>query len=271
MSSQTTKTSITITPAFRAKVKDTIKTLIDTHFTNTLGRENDIVNVVNAIAYHESRYNSTAIGPVVSSLKGTYGYKYITSSTCQIILNNSSTDVDTMTKKDNIKKGLRAFGLIQVMGWNVIRGATQTGICEMERLRPDLAPSLIISAGDSLADNFLGEANIEKQLLAGLILLESGYKLCQKSGQNYSIMYNGNEVTFSSKLAGTVATYIGLGKSDGYITPETFINRIMYGEAYIAANGNNTATYTVANNLISSNGPSSSSTGLKPITVVGCG
>jgi hypothetical protein len=271
MASSTPKTSLTITPAFRSKVKDKISELINTYFVNTLAREADVVNVVNAIAWHESRYNPEALGPIVSSSPGTYGYKYLTSSVCQIIKNNSSTAPEDLQKKTNIDLGLRAYGLIQVMGWNIIRAGTQTGICEMDRLRPDLSAQLVINAGESISDKMLGENNVHNQILAGLILLEGGYKICRQNKDGFYIPGDRYKRVFSTKLSGAVATYIGLGKSDGNITPETFIARIMGGAAYEAANGNNTSTYRVATNVKSPNGPSNASTGLKPITIAGCG
>lgn len=117
---------------------------------------------------------------------------------------------------------------MQVVGWNFVRGASSTGQCEIERLRPDLASILVLNPGVDLIAAYIGEANLNKALLAGLVVLEGKYKAAQANGEGFSLNGDPYKRIFTSKIAAAVAAYLGLGKSDALgTTPETYARSIV--------------------------------------------
>jgi len=145
------------------KVKDIIKSHVETYFAGTLGQEQDIVNIINAQIRLESTHNANAIGPKVASTPGTGGFHFLNSSAIKSIFSSGSA-----TAIDNVNKGLYGVGLMQVMGWNFIKGGSPSGSCEIERLRPDLAPQLCVAPGQDLLGHVLGEANMHKAILESI-------------------------------------------------------------------------------------------------------
>lgn len=234
-------------------IKDRLKSLIPTYFGSTLDRETDIVNIVSGLIYRESRFNVNSVGPIVSTNRGSSGYSYLSSPAIQSKLISGNP-----TEQANINQGVRAIGLMQVMGWNMVRGGAQTGICEIQRLRPDLASSLLVNPGEDIFTQFLGEANIDKALLAGLIILEGKYKATLPNGSTFYVKGDPYSRIFISKMQGAVAAYLGLGKSDNLgTTPFEYAQSIIGGDAYIAANGKNKIKISDSNPMIvSSAGPS---------------
>lgn len=70
-------------------IKDRLKNLVPTYFGATLGRETDIVNIVCALIYYESRFNVNAVGVSNSTARGSAGYKYLSSSAISTLLASS--------------------------------------------------------------------------------------------------------------------------------------------------------------------------------------
>jgi len=255
-----------------AKIKDTVKTLVNQHFSATLLREADIVNLVNALIYQESSFNVNALGPTVKYGPRTMGNSYFSSSAVQAKFHGSSTPEE----RANIFQGLNGIGLMQVMGWNFVKGGNPTGKSEIEQLRPDLAGSLVVNPGESISNKILGEANMERAILSGLIILEGKYRLAKMvtSGSGTYFVMPGDPYTrkFISRIQAAISGYLGLGKSDNLgTTPESYASNIIGGAAYARANGGGSLYIRDSEVKVASvNGPSSTGPSPQPITIPGC-
>jgi hypothetical protein len=252
-----------------SKVRDTITTLVNQHFASTLGREADIVNLVNALVCKESKFNVNAIGPVISSGPKNAGGVYLGSSAIKSLITNPSL---TPLQRQNIDQGLRGVGLMQCLGLNHVRGGSPAGICELERLRPDICQPLLVNPGEDLYSVVLGESNVTKSILAGLIILEGKYKATNKSGDYFSVRGDPYNRKFVTRMQGAVAAYLGLGRSDlNGTTPELYSNQIVGGSFYLQANGKSPISIQDSEvKVISSNGPSTNSYGMNKIRPPGC-
>lgn len=232
-----TATSISVStrggdPTRVGKVKDQIDKLVNLHFPMTLGQEPDVVNIVNALVRKESSHNANAIGPAVSIRPGTGGANYWFSSAVTAL-----REQGTSTQKDNLAYGIVGLGLMQVMGWNLVLGGSKSGKCEVERLRPDLAGIICVAPGESLQDKILGPENLSNAILAGLVILEGKHKAVYRDGLVYRVKGDSYGRQFPSKIAGAIAAYLGLGKSDRLgTTPEQYAAEIVGGSVYQSAN-----------------------------------
>jgi len=233
---------------------------------SSLGQEPDIVNIVNALVYRESSFNVNAIGPVNSAVSGA-GRDFLTSAAVVAVLQQNDP-----IKFANIRTGLVGVGLGQVVGWNFVKGASSTGRCEIERLRPDLAPDLLVSPGESIFDIILGEANIDKAIRASLIILEGKYRAVFFNGSAFQGRGDFRNRQFPSRIAAAVAGYLGYGVSDvNRTTPEGYSSEIVGGSIYAKANGNSIRVQDTVLTVASANGPATNSTGQQLATVPGCG
>lgn len=258
---------ITLSTVRVAKIKDAVKNLLDANFGATLAREPDILNIAAALIHKESRFNVNAIGPAVSTERGTGGFAFVTSSAIIRIYNEGNT-----TQQSNLALAFRGLGLMQCMGWNFIKGGSPTGVCELDRLRPDLSGSLVVNPGDDLSSIVLGEGNIEKAILAGLIILEGKWRIVQSAGDYFYIKVDPYKRKFPSRIAGAVAAYLGLGRKDlNNTTPEQYALSILGGQDYVLANGGNSyKIYDSEVKTASSRGPSTNGANYSRITVAGC-
>jgi len=252
--------------AFRDQVKAMIKKQVESKFASTLGQAQDIVNLVAAQIYYESGYNVNSFGPSVSVAPRTSGNDYITS---QVVVNK--LDSGTPDERANVNQGLRAWGLGQVMGWNFIRKASsKNGQCEIERLRPDLAGTLCINAGQSIADHILGYSNLEKAITAQLVLLEGEYKNVVQESNGYTTKGDVEFRHYNTRIAAAFSGYIGLGKSDVNRTnPRSYAESICYGPTYAFVNGSN---FSISNRVAQNNGNGPNTNGIDSERIVppGC-
>lgn len=223
-----------------AKIKDQIGKHVTAYFAATLAQEKDIVNIVAAQIYYESRFNFNALGLTVSSGPGTGAATFVNSSVVQKILKDGTPE-----QKNNIFEGLKAVGLSQVMGYYFVKGASTTGVCEIQRLRPDLAGTLCVDPGVRVYTSIATESNFSKSILAGLIILESKFKNVRATADGlFYVLGDRYNRTFPTKIAGAVAAYLGLGSSDrNTTTPESYSRNIVGGAAYKVANGDNPIIY----------------------------
>ena len=161
----------------------------------------------------------------------------------------------TQLERSNLKYSNGNLGLTQVTGWYVIDGAGPSGKSEMSRMRPDLAPGLIVAPGVDVKTILMGST--EKQILAGLIVLEDKYK----SSVAASWVRKG---IFKNKLEAAVGRYMGeLDSVDkNKMSPRTYVQKIFYSKNYQMANGSIPAgsIYSVAgggaiNNVVNTSGP----------------
>jgi len=254
------------------KIKDLLKSQITQHFSATLLREPDIVNIVNALIFRESGFNANALGNSVGYYPRTGGAAYFNSSA----VNSKFQSPDsTPMPRDNIFQGLRAMGLMQVMGWYFVRGGNPTGKSEMEQLRPDLAPSLMVNPGDSIVDKILGEANMDKAILAGLIILEGKYRYVKTvssgSGIYFTVPGDPYSRKFVSKMQAAISAYLGLGKMDmNGTTPESYSASILGGSAYAKANGTGSLFVRDSEIKLASSASPQRDTTLAAIKIPGC-
>lgn len=230
-----------------AAIRSIIQSEIKDNFQGTLGQVNDIVNIVNALIRLESKHNANAIGPAVSTRIGTIGGDYWNSAAI-----NALKTVWTPEQEDNAKYGIVALGVMQVMGSNFVKGASSTGMCEIERLRPDLAGPLCVAPGESITAKVLDVPNLRNAIRAGLIILEGKYKVTTFDGTMYGVKGDSFNRRFPSRISAAVAAYLGLGKSDrNGTTPEQYAAEIVGGATYRVANGGgatavNSATKTAS-------------------------
>lgn len=249
-----------------SKITDTISKMIDSHFAATLGKEPDIVKIVKALIYKESSFNVNAIGSPVSYRKGTTGFNYMTSSSINAFLSENPSQISV------ILEGVRAYGLMQVMGWNLVRGGAPSGKCEVERLRPDLASSLCVNPGTSVTSMLIGESNLQNSILAGLVILEGKYRSVTSVSGGFGVKGDPYKRVFVSKISAAVAAYLGLGKADlNNTTPEEYSAQIVGGSVYAKANGSSLKIRDSAINIASAVGPSTNGSSLNNIGVPGCG
>lgn len=247
------------------KIKGTIGAHIKAYFGSTLANEQDIVNVFNALIYLESGFRFDATGPTVSSRPGTTGYGYMASTAVQKVLQSG-----TPTEKANVYKGLNGLGLCQVMGWNFVKGGAPSGKCEIEARRPDLASVLCVAPGVDLAAWVLGEANVSRAILAGLVILESKYKSVVLKNRAYSFPADRYNRQFESRISAAVAGYLGLGAMDKLgTTPQEYARRIVGGSTYQVANG---GRVIVSEQVLTAKngGPTTDGTGQSVILPPGC-
>lgn len=227
-------------------VRQYIDELIKEYFSGTLGKVNDITNIVMALIYKESTFRPNTPGPTLSLTNSSIARDYWNSPA---ITSARGKAPYGSQQAANINEGLRAWGLMQCGGWNLVRGASKAGggKTEIEKARPDLAPQLMVGPGESIQAKIDGEQNARLQILAGLIMLESKWKQTHGSGLNWKI----GRLTFNSQISGAVAGYLGLGRVDTKtgITPQAYSNSIVYGSAYkVANNGASSVGYQSASN-----------------------
>jgi hypothetical protein len=221
------------TATTKQNVKTIITNLLGQYFSSTLNRESNIANIVMAMVQQESSFNYSNQGPVLSVAPGTAVADYWNSQPIQNILTSGSP-----IQRSLIAQGLQAWGLMQVMGLNFIKGSSKkNGQTEIQISRPDLASTLCVAPGTDLSDLYSGQATASNQVLAGLVMLESKYKYINQTSNGWH--YGKSSQYFNSKLAAAIGAYIGLGGYDRGtgMTPTQYVANIMYGQKYILANG----------------------------------
>jgi hypothetical protein len=249
----TTSTGPVIDTSIKQICSTTIQSLLNQFFSNTLGKEKDIVRLIMAQIQAESHFNVNAQGPSLNPVNSAGARDYINASAIQTVLAKGISQQSV-----NVDQGLRAWGLLQTMGWNHVKGGSQkTGKCLVETARPDLVSRLCVNPGESLLTKFNGQSTVEDQILAGLVVLESKYIQVQQSGNQFKI----GAFTYNSKMEATFQGYIGLSATDRGNNSQTsaYVASIYYGSAFQAANG--------SGGVVVSNPNASSTSGGPPITV----
>lgn len=211
-------------------VRQLLTNNLKTYFAGTLNKQYDIVNICMAIIQLESSFNFKATGPQIPETSRS-ARDYLQSSPIATLLPRALGN-----QLLNIQDGRRAWGLMQCMGWNLVKGASKaSGKQLIETSRPDLVGRLCVAPGESLSAKYYGPGNADNQILAGLVVLENKYKLAQPQGSSFKI---GN-VTAPSKIEAALYGYIGLGGTDlvtGLSSP-SYVAQVYYGSKYKEANG----------------------------------
>jgi len=226
--------------ARRQAIKGIIKKHLDAYFSSTLGKQDDIVNIFTALIFHESRFNLNLPGILIPLIPGKkrMANDYEESPVIQNIRNDPNT---TEIHKKRLLAGRRAMGLTQSMGWNHIKGASKkTGKCYMEilckddKMRADLIIAPEALASTTLEDFLLGEKNMDKMILAGLLVLEDKWKNCKPHKDGWKV----GTYVFPLHISAAVAAYLGKGFSDDLgTTPLQYAATIVGGDMYKQANG----------------------------------
>lgn len=218
--------------SLKQSVRVIINNALTAYFSNTLYKETDIENLVMALIQTESSFNPYAKGPAIPLAKSSGARDYFNSSAVASVYNKG-----VAVQMSNIEDGLRAWGLMQVMGWNFVKGGSTAGggKTELEKARPDLAPQLVINPGESISAKYFGEENIQNQILAGLMILESKWKAAKQVSGGWKI---GN-ITYADRMSCAFRGYIGLGSVDNGngSSPISYVATIVNGPNYKIANG----------------------------------
>lgn len=249
-----------------SKIKEFIGSHAKTYFSSTLGTEKDIVNIITAQFFLESRFNTNAIGPALSNRESR---NYLSSSAVQAILTEGNA-----TEQANIQQGLRVIGLGQVSGHYLVRRGTPSGKGEVERLRPDLATLVCVEPGEDLFAKILGEDNMSNAILASMIILESKYKnVASAGGAYFKSIGDRSSNTYPSKISAAIAGYLGLGASDvNGTTPVAYASSIVGGAIYSRANGSAPSIYESGIRELAalSAGPTTNGSSRAKISTPGC-
>lgn len=209
----------------------TITSLLSQYFPNTIGKETDAVRLIMGMIQYESHFNVNAVGPALNPVVSSGAADYAYSNAVK-----NAVAAGGNAAYNNANQGVNAWGLMQTMGWNQVKGASvKTGKCLIESARPDLVSILCVNAGESIKAKYSGQATISNQILAGLVVLESKYKSVKQSGNQFSI----GSFVYNSKLECAIQGYIGLSLTDKGNGSSTaaYVASIYYGAAYTAANG----------------------------------
>ena len=215
----------------RQTIRSTTDALLGQYFSGTLCQAQDILNVYMAIMFYESSFSN-----LVTSKNPSYSSDYDQSSA---ILKLRQPGQGSAQQRGNIGQGFFAMGLSQSMGWNAVKGASkENGKCLVEQFRPDLISMLCVEPGDDLYAKFLGDGNMVNNILLGLTVLESKWKSCRPFGQGWVIAGPNGDIFFKTRIEASTAGYLGLGASgDNNGTTYNMYNNIIWGSAYVAANG----------------------------------
>lgn len=254
------------TTTLRNNIKQIYQTQISSNFASTLGQVTDIVNILTAQIYVESRLNTNALGPTLAS-SSSIAKDYLTSPAIKNFLVTANP-----AQRANVAVGIQALGVGQSLGLNSVRGASaKTGKCLIETARPDLAGILCVNPGEDLIATFLGDANLEKALQLQLVCLESKWKGVVSTSNGWVSKGDTYNRLFPSRIAAAVAAYLGLGGSDqNSTTPQAYSASIISGLAYAIANGTNLQVAQRNLQTAASIGPTTNGSGQANIVPVGC-
>lgn len=256
-------------------IREVASRLIDQYFKPTLGSEQGIIEYVMALMDYESRLRpDSPSGPLVSEVatgkqkKGSSrASQYVNSGPVASILQSGSPE-----QRRNVAAGKQAHGIMQVMGWNIVRGSSsKTQRCEFqESNRPDVASRLLIDAGESIVAKLAGAENLENNILAGLLLLEMKWKSIRKQPDGWGAGENPANV-FPSRISAAIGAYLGSGKDlvTG-VSVKDYVSSITGGTSFRRANdGSGGKTSQIKTAVAASSGPTTNGTGQKG-EVVGC-
>ena len=230
--------------SIRQKLRSTTESVLKQYFGQTLNTVPGMVDIFMALMLKESQFNVNAEYatplPFVKPGTGANDYRY--STVIQNMLTPGNPNY-SFQKADNEPQGRTAMGLTQVMGWNIIKGASGTGKCLVENYRPDLVAKLCISPGDSVRSKLLGDANVSTSIVAGLVVLESKYRTGYAKNGGWAVKLgsgkSARELQFPSRIYSSVAGYLGYSSTGdaNNTTYSGYANEIVGGSFYAASNG----------------------------------
>jgi hypothetical protein len=273
-----TSTQVQITQAYKQKLGKLVRTIISAHFKPSFpGLDPEFLALVTmAICQRESSLRN---GPY-PTYTGSPDRSFVASSVYQAVLATNDP-----VKIGNVGRAASSvYGIMQVRGSYLIKKGSKTGMSEIERIRPDLAASVCVTAGDSLEDAILGpdDAAVTRAVTAGLIILQDKYATVPKvmtSNPDGSFTYSKSGLRFSKRITAAVGMYLGLSGPDRFGTTSVdYAASIVGGDSWRIANGySQTATYApgAADNYVPPPpslvvGPSTNGTGMARIVPPDC-
>lgn len=248
------------------RIRGIVSSLLEQHFKSTLGSEQGMVDYFMALMKKESSLNPNGPkGALISDLSSSRARDYMNSPGVRVV-----DATATPLQRQNIQDGKRAHGLVQLMGWNIVRrGSARAQKCEFEQLkRQDLAAQFLVNAGDSITDKLSGEANMERSILGGLLLLEAKWLICRSVTGGWTA---GGD-TFATRLACAIGAYHGAAKpgTDLAALSRSYVASVMGGDAYRAVTkGTAGQSSEVRTAQAAASGPATDGGGNKG-EVVGC-
>ena len=247
-------------------IRSIVTSLMGQYFSATLGSEQGIVDYIMALMYKENRLRPDGpSGPLISDLSSSRAADYMNSPAVRRLDINS-----TPLQRRNIQDGKRAHGIMQLMGWNIVRGGSaKAQKCEFQQLRrKDLANQFLVDAGDDIKAKISGESNLERNILGGLLLLEAKWDMCHVVPGGWSA---GGD-TFDTRLKCAIGAYHGAAKPGTKLAlaSQAYVDSITGGDSYRAANGTSAGrTSNTTTAVAAASGPSTNGSG-KQGEVPGC-
>lgn len=253
------------------EIRGIIQSLVTSTFSGTLGTEKDIVNICMAICQQESTMgqrlqglylgtpgDSSAPNLIITNSSGARDYWQ--SSPVQALVSTASA-----AQRQNLKDGLCAWGVMQVMGWNLVRNASKRA--KRQDLQGTPADSIMVNAGESISAVLGGQNNFRNQILAGLSILEAKWKISRRlsSGQ-----WQIGNITYNNQISCAVRGYIGLSDFDlgTGLRSSTYVENVIGGKYYQIAN--NGATSNVNTAVANTSSPPATIASTGTAVVPGC-
>lgn len=207
-------------------------------FAATFSSVPGIKNVLLANICQESRFKN-----IQANVQG-YSYSSpVTAAFNQYASVKTVLESGTPEQRAAVKEAYWAWGFLQCMGANIVRGAGPGGKCAIERLRPDLAAELCVNAGESIRNKILGDSTGLIGLKAGLVIWEGNFKAAKKSpeGRWYRTA-GGQTYYFASQIEAAVSAHVGLGNENTFRAYAESVLGKMYSEVTGSASALSSST-----------------------------
>lgn len=219
-----------------------VKYVLGRHFPSAFPglTVDQMLPITMALAYRES-----ALRNIHATNSGNPDSSFVKSSVFSAI----NTEGDPVKMAAMARASTFVYGMMQVRGSYLVRGGARNGVCEIERIRPDLVSEVCVEPGQSIEERILGDANIERAVIAGLVVLQGKYadvpRIMKSDGAN-GYLYARSGLRFPSRISAAVGSYLGLSGADRFGTTSVgYASSIVGGEAYrIANNYSPTAKYS---------------------------
>lgn len=249
----------------RQSIVDALSSVYQSHFKDSFPGVKDFEKIALAQLYYESHFNNNA-----TKDSGSPDKDFVGSSVYSKILGGGNPD---QIKNMQVASRL-VYGLGQVRGSYLVRGGSRSGICEIERIRPDLAPLICVNPGQDVADTMIGAANISNAIIAALTILQGKFQAVPKIMKATANGYVYRDRIFSSRIEAAIGAYLGLGIADSNgTTSSAYASSIVGGKAFAIANNAATPavqTYSNPDATQVATGPTTDSNGMGKVNIVGC-
>jgi len=217
-------------PAFDSFYKQQVEKLLDGlissggPFAATFSNVPGIKNVLMANICQESRFKNVQAGVQGYSYSSSLARAFRGYTPVKNVLESGTPE-----KRAAVSEAYWAWGLLQCMGANLVRGAGPGGKCAIEQLRPDLAGELCVNAGESISNKILGDSTGIVGLKAGLVIWEGNFKAAkQDSAGRWFRTAGGRTYYFASRAEAAVSAHFGLTPSESFRPYAASVLGVMY-------------------------------------------